>query len=117
MWNGGSEKKGKVSFAQFKFSKKLASMLNSNGGHSAIKSKAARRPYRARLTAATHMLRYLRRHPTGLSSESIQGWLKSRKDDYTLAEIDAAFVELRSLGMASCTNGLWWLRTKVPYHV
>jgi len=42
----------------------------------------------------------------------MHGWLHSRKDDYTLREIELALFRMRDEGKAVCTNGLWWLRTR-----
>lgn len=80
--------------------------------YSAIKPKSQRRLHpKPRLSVDAHVLRYLRNHPQGLTADQMQGWLKSRKEQYSLAEIDAALYTLRDRGIAAVTNGLWWLRS------
>ncbi len=80
--------------------------------YTAIKPKSERKLHpKKREPVAVHVLRYLRRHPEGLSADQMQGWLKSRRDDYSLSEIDSALFLLRDEGVAGCTNGLWWLRS------
>lgn len=81
--------------------------------HSAIKPKKDRRlGKKERLTADVHVLRYLRNHPDGLSSEQLQAWLRSRGEHYSLAEVDAALFTLRDRNVAACTNRVWWLRAQ-----
>jgi len=69
------------------------------------RAKAQRKP------VTDHILRYLRKHPSGLSAAQIDGWLKSRVTDaYTLREIEEGFYRLRDASIVSCTDELWWIR-------
>lgn len=57
-----------------------------------------------------HIIRYLSRHPSGLSADQMWIWLKSRrKDNYTLQDFEQALISLRATRIA-CTNGLWWIK-------
>lgn len=62
--------------------------------------------------AETKILRYLMRHPSGVSGSQIDAWLDScRKDGgFIYAEMCAAKTSLRDSGRIACTNGVWWLK-------
>jgi len=77
-----------------------------------IKPKSERKAKSVRHPPDVHIERYLTKHTKGLSAQQMHGWLHSRKDDYTLREIELALFRMRDEGKAVCTNGLWWLRTR-----
>lgn len=62
--------------------------------------------------AEIKILRYLMRHPSGVSGSHINAWLDScRKDGgFTYADMCAAKTSLRESGRIVCTNGNWWLK-------
>ena len=65
-----------------------------------------------KVSAEDKILRYLFKHPSGVSNRQINAWLDScRKDGgFTFAEMAGAKIALRNAGRIVCTNGLWWLK-------
>src|ERR1700749_283168 len=62
--------------------------------------------------AESKILRYLMRHPSGVSGSQITAWLDScRKDGgFTYEQMCQAKTSLRDSGRIVCTNGIWWLK-------
>lgn len=63
-------------------------------------------------TAEEKIIRYLGRHPSGLSTGTITAWIEScrRGGGYTFQELQQALYALRDSGRVAVTNKLWWLK-------
>ena len=67
--------------------------------------------------AKTKILRYLMRHPSGVSGGQIDAWLDScrKGGGYTYQDMCDAKKALRDSGRIVCTNGIWWLKDIPTY--
>lgn len=64
------------------------------------------------LECQTKIIKYLMRHPSGVSGRLMAAWLDSCTKDggFTWHQVDNAKIALRDQGRIACTNGTWWLK-------
>lgn len=64
------------------------------------------------MTAYDKVIRYLMRHPSGVSGSQLRAWLDScrKNGGFKLDEQEDALRQGRDEGRIICTSGVWWLK-------